>query len=714
MKINPKAIMKNFIFVLLSIIISYGIASVLILGDIKRPYDFGNSDYFNNVYDVNDIAGFSNNFSINYSKWEFKTNTTAKSTFNLTYNEDSNTTGYVVLDFDVLSEKSITIRVCIFDEEGTPLTFYENVTEGINIIKVPLMSTKSIRIDFPTDMTTYFKINEMRVSNQLIGILPLSWYVCFAISLLISLELFGIGLLSINLMRKIYEKFFVRVFTIAKTDINKFIGFIKLYKKEFLICTFICIFAYGYFIMNFSLGIDDERDFVQSAGTLENVKQLLLTEGRIGGYIFRTLETIDGTFTPFVDDFVSVACMLLTIIVLMKATHIVTNGKMESSAIVIFGGMFVTLPFINTEIMSYSIANGNTYFSMLVTTTALLMVSLFYKNREKHRLVSAVLLTLYAIYSTEANNVWFIVGTVFISIVWVMSNKEINFKKWFLNVMIYAGTYIVAFVLYILCKSIIKDNGYIADYFCWKKGHYIEGLKGIFTWMRQVFTNENLPGAIYMLIGILMFIIFIISYISKEKKSRAFLILFLAGCLLFTPFILCFVAGRGMPYRTMIGLILLESGIWFIMLNYVSKKTIQRFVFMVVAVAIIWKQSVWTNRIFYGADLCSDLDMQMGYAIGEEIERVTGEVYINKPVVFVGKVQHSSPRIHRIDAVGHSIFYRPSSKYKVFYLRYLGFNVQQAGADLIAEAEALAVDMKAWPLEGSVKEFDNVIVVKLN
>lgn len=714
MKINSKTIFKNIIFVLISVIISYGIASVLILGDIKRPYDTNNSDYFCDVYDVNDVAGFSKNFSINYAKWEFKTNTTDKSTINLSYDEDFNTTGYVVLDFDVLSEKSINIRVCIFNDNEKPLTFYKSIKEGMNIIKIPLNTAKSIRIDFPTDMTTYFKINEMIVTNQLIGLLPISWYVCFVISMLVCLELFGIGLLRINVIKKIYEKCFVRIFEIVKSDINKFINFIKLYKKEFLFCLFICIFAYGYFIMNFSLGIDDERDFVQSAGTLENVKQLLLTEGRIGGYIFRTIETIDGTFTPFVDDFVSVVCMILTVVVLMKAIHVVSNGKIKSSAIVVFGGMFVTLPFINTEIMSYSIANGNTYFSMLLTTTALLMVSLFYRNREKHRLVSAVLMTLFAIYSTEANNVWFIVGTVFISMVWVMSDEKVTLKQWFQNVIIYAGTYTVSFILYILCKSLIKDNGYIADYFCWKKGHYIEGLKGIFTWMRQVFTNENLPGAIYMLIGILMFIIFIISYISKEKKSRAFLILFLAGCLLFTPFILCFVAGRGMPYRTMMGLILLESGIWFIMLNYVSKKTIQRFVFMVVAVAIIWKQSVWTNRIFYGADLCSDLDMQMGYAIGEEIERVTGEVYINKPVVFVGKVQHSSPRIHRIDAVGHSIFYRPSSKYKVFYLRYLGFNVQQAGADLIAVAETLAVDMNAWPLEGSVKEFDNVIVVKLN
>ena len=75
MKVNPKTIIKNIIFVLISVIISYGIASVLILGDIKRPYDMDNSNYFCNVYDVEDIAGFSKNFSINYTKWEFKTNT---------------------------------------------------------------------------------------------------------------------------------------------------------------------------------------------------------------------------------------------------------------------------------------------------------------------------------------------------------------------------------------------------------------------------------------------------------------------------------------------------------------------------------------------------------------------------------------------------------------------------------------------------------------
>lgn len=714
MKVNPKTMIKNIIFILISVIISYGIASVLILGDIKRPYDIGNTDFFVDTYDVEDIVNETENMYVDVDNKRFTINPSSLSKIKINYDESSNTTGYVVMNFDVMSELSLNVRICIFNDSNEPMTVSGRVKEGINIIKVPLNDANMIRIDFPSQTTTQFVLNEIKVTNQIVGVLPISWYIVFVLSMLVSLELFGIGISKIAILRTIYKNSLGKVVKLFKSDVFNLGQFIKLYKLEFIMSGLVCIFTYGYHLANFSLGVDDERDFVHSVGSLENVKELLFKEGRVGGYLFRKIETIDGTFTPFVEDIISIVCMMLVVIVMIKALNLATNGKLKSSAMVVFAGMLVSFPLVNAEMMSYSIANGNIYFSMFLTTLAIMLVTLYCKNRTNHRLVSAIAVLIFALYSAEANNVWFIVGTVLVSLAWVISNKDINLKKWIQNIFIYAGTYIVSFVLYIILKTFLKDNGYIGGYIQWEKGKYGEGIKRIFEWMRDMFTNENLPGAIYLLISILIFVVFIFSYIAKEKKERAILILFLSGCLLITPFIMCFIAGGKLPYRTLIGLILLESGIWFIMLNYINKNTIQRFVFMLIAIAIIWKQSVWMNRIFYGANLCDKLDMQMGYAIGEEIERIAGDVIIDKPVVFVGRVQHTSPSIYKIDAVGQSIFLRQSSKYKVFYLRYLGFNVQQAGADLIAEAETLAVDMNAWPLDNSVKEFDNVIVVKLN
>ncbi len=711
MKTNIRTIIKYVIGVIICIFVSYSIASVLFLDDVKKPYVFGNSSYFCEEYTAEDVEKMNEGLIVGKPKYEFATKGTSK--ISIAYNHDKNTMGYVVLDFDVLSEKSMDARVCVFDDEDKPTIINQKVSEGLNIIHIPLSNAKKIRVDFLSSVTTYFTLNELKFTNQLVGTLPMGWYLCFVICFILGLELLGISLIRLCRLDVLYNKCISKVVNPIIMDIKKMARFVIDHKREFLICLGICIFAYGYNLANFSIGVDEERDFVGSIGSLENVKELLLREGRVGAYLFRVVETLDGTFTPFVEEVLAILFMLLTIAVFTKCLDVVTNGKIKRSAIVIFGGMFATLPFINAEIMCYSIANAVAYFSMFLTSVALLLVALFCKYKRKDRIIYAYLLTIVVLFFSEANNVWFIVGTVLLSIVWVVSNSEIGWKEWFKNVMIYASTYILAFVSYTGLSKFVNNNGYVGRYIRWEKGSYVDTIKGILTWIQNLLTNENLPGAIYLSISAFVFIAFIFGYALKQKTSRAVLIMFLTVCLCVTPFMLSFVAGSGMPYRTMRGLLLFYAGIWFVMVNFIDKKTVTRYVVLALSVVIIFKQSVWMNRIFSGADLCSELDMQMGYSIGEEIQRVTNEIQVEKPVVFVGRVQHSSPNIYKIDAVGQSIFLREPSRYKVYYMRYLGFKVKHASEQQIESAKELAIDMPVWPLEGSVKEFDNIIVVKL-
>ncbi|MBE5925420.1 MAG: hypothetical protein E7270_00290 [Lachnospiraceae bacterium] len=712
MRIDIKNIIKYIIGVVICICVSYCIASVIFLDDVKKPYILNNSSFFCEEFSIKDIEGMSENLTISKPANEFSTKGMSK--INIQYNHNKNSIGYVVLDFDVLSEKNMDARVCVFDENDEPTIINQKVREGLNIIHIPLYNAKKIRVDFLSTGTTYFTLNEIKFTNQLVGTLPIEWYVCFVICLILGLELVGISLFRLCKLNLLYKKFNEKIIKPIITDGEKFYKFILAYKIQFLCCLGIAIFAYGYNLTNFSLGVDEERDFVGSVGGLENVKELLLREGRVGAYLFRCVETLDGTFTPFVEEVLAILFMMLTIAVFIKCFDVVTNGNIKKSAIIIFGGMFATLPFINSEIMCYSIANAVAYFSMFLTSIALLLVALFCKYKRRDRILYAYLLTVIVLFFSEANNVWFIVGTVLLSLVGVIANSEINWKIWFKNVMIYASTYILAFITYTGLSKFVSNNGYIGSrYIRWEKGSYVETLKSILIWIQNLLTDENLPGAIYLSISVFIFIAFIFGVALKQKISRTVLNIFLTFCLCVTPFMLCFVAGGAMPYRTMRGLLLFYAGIWFVMVNFIEKKTVAKYVVIILAVVIIFKQCVWMNRIFSGADLCSELDMQMGYAIGEEIEKVTGNLQYEKSLVFVGRVQHSSPNIYRLDAVGQSIFFREPSRYKVYYLRYLGFNVKQANGQQIEKAEKLAEDMPIWPLEGSVKEFEDVIVVRL-
>lgn len=714
MKINAKRIVQLVVSVMIAIIVSYSIASVVILGSIKTPYNFENDSYLVKSFTQKKILKKSSGFNV-ISDTEIKTTVDPFSRVRMNYgNKREDKTGYFLLDVELISEENVTVRICTFKKGEVSEVTYLNINEGLNICEIPLEDATSLRFDFIHSVPVSMQINELTVSNQLIGILPAEWYLCFALCLLLCIEVILVCFaIEIKLQKKLVQCLESWWRSLCG-NVKKLAVFVMEHKLAFSVCLAITVFAYAYNLFNFSLGLDEERDIVRSLGTLENVKELLVREGRYGLYFYRVLETVDGSFTAFVAEFLSVVFIFMNIVIAIKCFDVVTKGKIRNSAIVIFGGMFATLPFINAEIMCYSIMNAGVYFSMLLTTTALLLVARFYDNKVRSYLLWALGLTVFAMLCTEAHNVWFITGTVLINLVWVMARKETKWLDWFKYVLHYAITFIVAFVACTLIRSAIGQNGYAGGYIRWGNAEPSVLIQAIFEWIEMILTSKTIPGALYLGLGLLTFIGFILIYVIKEKGARGALVAILSVCFVVAPFMLCFVAGSKMPYRTMEALILLEGGVWFVVINFIDKKVITRYVLVLAAVSIIWNQGVWMNRIFYGADLNSKLDMEMGYAIGEEIEKVANTTQVDKPVAFVGYVQHTSPAIHKLEAVGQSVFNRNQSKYSSFYLRYLGYKFQHASDAQVEKAKELAEDMSVWPLEGSVKEFDDIIVVRLN
>lgn len=714
MKINAKRIAQLAASVIIAIIVSYSIASVVILGNIITPYNFSNDSYLAKSFTQEKIIKKSSGFNV-ISDTEIKTTVKPCSRVNMKWGKKrEDKIGYFLLDVELISEENVTVRICTFKKGGDSEVTYLDINEGLNICEISLKDATMLRFDFIYSVPVSMQINELSVSNQVIGILPAEWYLCFAICFLLCMEIIlAYFAVEIKLQKKAV-KCLEGYYRSLCMYIKRIVDFVKKHKLAFGVCFIITVFAYAYNLFNFSLGVDEERDIVRSLGTLENVKELLLREGRYGLYFYRTLETLDGSFTALVGELLSVIFIFMNIVMVTRCFDIVTNGKIRNSAIVIFGGMLATLPFVNAEIMCYSIMNAGVYFSMLLTTMALLLIARFYDNRIKSYILWALGLTVFAMLCTEAHNVWFITGTVLINLVWVMARKEVKWLEWFKYVLHYAVTFIVAFAACTVIRSIIGQNGYAGGYIRWGTAKPSVLINAIFEWIEMILTSKTIPGALYLGIGLLIFIGFVFIYVIKQKGARGFLVAILSVCFIAAPFMLCFVAGGKMPYRTMEALILLEAGGWFVVINFIDKKVITRYILLFVAISIIWNQGVWMNRIFYGADLNSKLDMEMGYSIGQEIERVANTTQVDKPVAFVGYVQHTSPAIHKLQAVGQSIFNRNNSKYTSYYLRYLGYNFQHASDAQLERAKVLAKDMSVWPLDGSVKEYDDIIVVRLN
>lgn len=128
---------------------------------------------------------------------------------------------------------------------------------------------------------------------------------------------------------------------------------------------------------------------------------------------------------------------------------------------------------------------------------------------------------------------------------------------------------------------------------------------------------------------------------------------------------------------------------------------------------ILLNQAVWVNKIFTGANIGYQLDVEWGYDVGTKIIAKCPDSYSEKPLVFVGRYYHESPVIYRIDAAGWSLS-ATASKNMVYTLRYLGFDFIHSDKSQQAQGAVYAQDMPVYPVDGCIQEFDDMIVVRLS
>ena len=131
------------------------------------------------------------------------------------------------------------------------------------------------------------------------------------------------------------------------------------------------------------------------------------------------------------------------------------------------------------------------------------------------------------------------------------------------------------------------------------------------------------------------------------------------------------------------------------------------------ALLVLFRQVDIDNRIYYGGHLVSELDMELGYRLGTEIEQAVSDEGIKKPLVIIGKYRHNSPVIIECGMEGRSLFLRKHN-YKTWYLNYLGFPFKVADETTYEKAFEIGKELPVWPKDGCIIETDDCIIVHLS
>lgn len=638
---------------------------------------------------------------------------------------DNHNMRFVHIDIEDLSEYSVPMQVFFYTGDSVLNTGYYSLYQGTNIICLTGTNYDRIRLDLTNKKGVYFNINEIKFTDNYFLAVP-GWfwiiYLLIASTLIIILVLLVKGRLSAN---KVREK---------SVYWSEWTGFIndsfREHKTAFIIGSIIVILIFGYEITNFTLGVDEEREIVHSYGTTENIDTSRLTggEGRYSLILIKHLFSPDGVFTPYVDTLISVIGIALAAIINIISFEKCSRKRFKSASCIIFMGLFCSLPYVVTEWMCYSIMNSGMTIGILFTSLEIYSICTFAFSDTSVRaiirkspflskytwLICSSLLCAFTIAIVESLAPYFMISACFCVIFFIIYTENAGFKQFFLKAVPFMLAFLFGFGIYYLFKLVLGATSYTSQYLHWGKESISDILKGYVGYLDYIF-NDIRPGSVLSAVSVLCFVLmlFLIS-VRQKKAERFFLMLFGGLCCFICAFALNIVTGGFTPFRTMIPLMLLTSVPWIIAIEYLASYKFIKAVPVILSAFILLQQGIWVNKIFTGAHLCAQLDMEMGYNIGIKIMEEFPDVYSQKPLVFVGRYQHPSPSIIKMDAVGQSVFWRNRSSYKVYLLRYLGFDFIHSSNDQIAKADIYAQDMPVYPEEGCIQEFDDMIVVRLS
>lgn len=623
-----------------------------------------------------------------------------------------------------LTEMSSSLQLFLFKDGSITSSQWYTIYQGENIIPIENTDCDTLRIDITNSPNYGFLIDEIAVSNNYFMLLPAGFWVVFILIFAV-LVLISYAILYDKLSYKSGES---STGSLRQSEwYRNLVSSLTHHKKAFIAGSIIIFLVFGFEIFNFTLGVDEEREIVHSVGSKDNIETLSLREGRYVDYLFRTITDGDGTFTPFLNTLMAVLFLTASAVMLTICLERCYGKPFKNSTCIIFMGLYSTLPYVVTEWMCYSIMNASRAFFHFILALSLYTVSVYatskrieydHKNtlvvilhRHKAMLISGGLAAL-AFLSGENSPPIFITISCFCVLLYVIGKEDSGFKDFFKRALYYIAAFIIGFAVYGIIRVSIGSNGYTGGYIKWGSADASEVIKNILKFIINIF-NSTVPGSLLSLISIAVFaLIILVIGIQSRNVQRFFMLVFGMVCCVIAAFSLNIIAGGSMPYRTMDPLMYLTSIPWIICIERLSGKKYIRYAPVLAAAVILLNQSIWVNKIFTGANLCAKLDTEMAYDIGTDIKTECSDSYESKPIVFVGRYQHSSPSIIKIDAVGQSVFYR--SNYVTYLMRYLGFNFIRPSNEEMKAGKEYAAEMPVYPFDGYIQEFDDVIVVRVS
>jgi hypothetical protein len=618
-----------------------------------------------------------------------------------TININNKTPRYLAFNVNYMDADEVSILISFKANELEIAQDQFTFTQGISYYKIPDVGT--------FDKLEFIILNKQTLAMGMNGISTLSALGMNKFGLSLGFLTFFLIILGRVVLRNSSAKDFAMKLMEVKYN---FQDFVKTFKSEFLLLVCVGILGYGFLCVNFTLSIDEELFWMIKDGSA------WVGYGRFGNYFLDKYFTFDSSVMPFFTDVLAVVILILASLMFSFSFFRENKEKSEKTfKFTIFGGLFLTFPFVNGDFMAFSVYNLWISIGYLLTALAVFFSREFQNSGKKLEIIFAILLLSSAISIYQSFISVFAVIFIILEIQKLISGpKYLPLSRWIIAGITVSASTVIYLVLNTLAQRLITPAyGYLNTLIGWNRemsafqvlNKVIDAIAGIY-----LGTYGSSGRILTISVGIFLVFIFCVSINEKSMRQRVGLV-FLALLLIIAPFLTVIALGSMLPARSLNGLSLMLGGIWLLILQNVSG-TVFKKISITTAAFLLFFQIQFLNSLFYGDYLRYQEDIFMGRQIIHQIE-TQGIDYRRYPIVFVGQHQFDSTKlISKINSGGRSFFDDSSQPYRMtYFLKTLGYQVI-----LPTEAEkakALEIELTTiWPEFGSIVFNEDIIIIKLS
>lgn len=496
--------------------------------------------------------------------------------------------------------------------------------------------------------------------------------------------------------------------------------FYKKNKKAFYFALGYAILCFGFMLTHFAPHIDEETWLLNDNDTI-----LWLLQNRYTVYFYNLFFTEHGRFVPFFSTIISI--FFWNVSGFLFAYVFFDFEKKDRlwlrTALLCY---YSSIPFCMGEAFAFSMLIIPESFGMILVALAFLLTvrpAAFTKKQKPWiPTVCSILFLTIALGAYQALICVYVTAVAGWCLCRFLEDKSL--KSELIKGILFCGASMgLYYVINLTLAKAFGSASYLSgNYVGWTNGQSIPF--NLFMALANVgrisfalsYRGVSVYGGETICLITILFLLFGIVMFFKKKGAfkKAGVILFTIG-ILFAPFALYIALGTYKTQgRMMIALPLAGMIELLLIFNHLGKVYLER-LFCILLLGILCINASNMNRIYYYDYLVYQRDKSTAGEIIYDLKR-SGCDYRNKPIVFIGKVEQDDMDILSSGTLGASFFEWDDGNIgrMVDFIKLEGCVLNKPHSGQIMEALDVRESMQPWPLEDSIREMQDYIVVYLS